>query len=290
MEGLGNSILEKATVYDRNGLMKAEIDNAIGLLRDFRVKFPFVENPDSIDSLGPDEIFKVNPDGVGEFFHYLEYRLKPLGHLTIHGSNVYYKIRLQIEDFKDLLRIAVDTKKSLAEKVDAPWEEISGLGGDKHIAKKIIFCFNYESSEVLSIFSTNHLKYFFNKIVDKPISPTKYFSLGDEYEYLTSELLEVKDNLPITQPWEIAYFSRFLYNNYPPPDTDEYATNKSGEGRRRNLVTKEQLELGEFVKLLGDLQRKGKMTGEQFRQNRELWMNLPQDRENLTQRLKTQLN
>ena len=115
-----NSILEKATAYDKNGLMKAEIDNTLDLLRDFRAKFPFAENPDSIDSLEPDKIFKVNPDGVGEFFHYLEYRLKPLGHLTIHGSNVYYKIRLQIEDFKDLLHIAVDKKRSLAEKVDAP--------------------------------------------------------------------------------------------------------------------------------------------------------------------------
>ena len=287
---MGDSILEKASAYDKNGLMKAEIDNAIGLLKDFRAEFPFAENPDSIDSLEPDKIFKVNPDGVGEFFHYLEYRLKPLGHLTIHGSNVYYKIRLQIEDFKDLLYIAVDKKKSLAEKVDAPWEEISGLGNDKHIAKKIIFCFNYESNEVLPIFSTSHLKHFVNKIVDKPSSPTKYYSLGEEYEYLTSELLKAKDNLPITQPWEITYFARFLYNNYPPPDRDEYVTNQSGERKPRNIVTKEQLELGEFVKLLGELQRKGKITGQQFRQNRELWMHQPQDRENLTQRLKTQLN
>ena len=143
---VSNLMLEKASSYDKNGLTKREIDNALVLLKEFRVKFPFAENPQSIDWLEPDKIFKLNPDEVGGFFRYLVYHLDPLGHLTITSSNVYRNIRLQINDFKYLLRAVVDKKKSLAEKVNAPWEKISGLGQDKPIAKKIIFCFNYEIS------------------------------------------------------------------------------------------------------------------------------------------------
>ena len=68
-----------------------------------------------------------------------------------------------------LLHVAVDRKKTLAEKVDAPWDQIKGLGRDRHIAKKIIFCFNYENGDVLPIFKTQDLEFFINKIVDKPI-------------------------------------------------------------------------------------------------------------------------
>jgi hypothetical protein len=283
-------MLEKASAYDKNGLMKREVDNALVLLKEFRVKFPFAENPQSIDTLEPDKILKINPDEVGEFFHYLEYYLKPLGHLTIHGSNVYHNIRMQIEDFKDLLHVAVDKKKSLAEKVDASWEKISGLGQDKHIAKKIIFCFNYESGKVLPIFSTPHLRHFVNRVVETPNNQTKYYSLGEEYAHYTSELLKAKNNLPVTQTWEITYFARFLYNTYPPPDREPAATNASGERKNPNIVTNEQLGLREFVKLLGELQTKGKITGQQFRENRELWMQQPNEREALTWRLKKLLN
>ena len=187
---LGNSLLEKASAFDRNGLIKAEIEKALLLLKDFRIKFPFSENPVSIDWLSPDDIFKETSSEVGEFFRYLEYYLEPLGHLTIQSSVVYRNIRTQLEDFKALLRVAVDKKKSLAEKVDARWETISRLGQDKQVAKKIVFCFNYESGKVVPIFSTAHLKFFVNKVVEKPSNPRKYYSLGEEYADLTSELIQ----------------------------------------------------------------------------------------------------
>lgn len=284
-------MLEKASAYDKNWLRKREIDNALMLLKEFRVKFPFAENPPSIDWLEPDKIFKSNPDEIGEFFRYLVYHLDPLGHITINSSNLYRNVRLQTDDFKYLLRVAVDKKKSLAEKVNASWEKIGGLGQDKQIAKKIIFCFNYESGKVLPIFSTPHLKYFVNKVVDKPSNPRKYYSLGEEYEQLTSELLNAKNNLPTTQLWEIAYFARFLYNTYPPPDKEAAPTNSSGERKTTKTETNEQLELRAFVKLLAELQTKGKITGQQFRENRELWMQQqPNDRDALASRLKQLLN
>ena len=42
-------MLDKASAYDKNGLMKREVDNALVLLKEFRVRFPFAENPQSID-------------------------------------------------------------------------------------------------------------------------------------------------------------------------------------------------------------------------------------------------
>jgi hypothetical protein len=286
---MDNSILDKASSYDKNGLNKKEIDNAVGCLKEFRRKFPFAENPASIDTLKPDDVFNENSLEVGEFFHYLEHYFKPLGYLPARDQSVYRCVRPQIEDFKSLLKVTVDKKKSLAQKVDAHWGKIKGLEEDKQVAKKIIFCFNYESGKVLPIFSTNHLKHFLGKVADKPSIPAKYYTLGEEYESLTSELLKAKDTLPATRGWEITYFARFLYENYPPPDREPAATDRFGERKKGNLVTREQLELGEFMHLLGELQKQGKITGQQFRENRELWVNQPQERNALTKRLKALL-
>jgi hypothetical protein len=287
---MDNSIIDKAIAYDKNGVNKKQVDNAISCLKEFRAKFPFTENPSSITTLKPDDIFKEPSDEVGEFFHYLEYYFKPLGHSTIRDSSLYRNIRVQIEDFKNLLYIVVDKNKSLAEKVDSNWGKIKGLGDDKQLAKKIAFCFNYEKCKGLPILSVSHLKHFLGKIVDKPSLSTKYYTQGEEYSCLTSELLKAKNNLLATQCWEITYFTKFLYENYPPPDREVAATNLFGERKSKNVVTRDQLELGEFVNLLGELQRKRKITGEQFRVNRELWINQPQERHSLIKRLKAQLN
>ena len=287
---MDNSIIDKANAYDQNGLNKKEADNAVGCLKEFRRKFPFAENPASIETLKTDDIFNENSGEVGEFFHYLEYYFKPLGHSPARDAAVYQSIRVQIADFKNLLKTVVDKKKTVAQKVDAPWGKIKGLGEDKQLAKKIVFCFNYESGIVLPIFSANHLKHFLGKIADKPNIPARYDTLGEEFEGLTSELLKAKKSLQATQGWEITYFATFLYQSYPPPDREKTAVDRYGARKTGNVVTKEQLELGEFMHLLGELQKQGKITGEQFRLNRELWVNQPQERNGLTKRLKAQLN
>ena len=171
--------------------------------------------------------------------------------------------------------------------MDAPWEKIGGMGQDKQLAKKIIFCFNFESSTVLPIFSNQHLRHFANRVVDEPSGQTKYLSMGQEYEHYTVELLKVKKNLPLTRGWDVVYFSRFLYKTYPPPDSEPIS---SGERKTGNVVTEEQLDMQSFMRLLGELQKQGKITGEQFRENRALWMNQPNEREGLSQRLKKLLN
>jgi len=82
-------MLERANAYDKNGLIKREVGNALESLKEFRVKFPFAENPQSIDWLDPDKIFKPDSNEIGEFFRYLVYFLNPIGHLTIENANVY---------------------------------------------------------------------------------------------------------------------------------------------------------------------------------------------------------
>ena len=128
-----NSIQEKANAFDKSGLIKREVDTALGLLKEFRKKFPFVENLRSIEWLDPDKLFKLTPDEVGEFFQFLEDYFRPLGYLTFGSSNAYRNARLQIGGFKNLLRTVVDSRKALAQKVDAPWEKIGGLGQDKQL-------------------------------------------------------------------------------------------------------------------------------------------------------------
>lgn len=284
------SLLEKVRVFDKNGVIKIEIDSAMRLLKDFRARYPFAENPESIETLDPNDIFREQSNEVGEFFHWLEYYLKPIGHLTLYGSNVYRQIRSQFEDFKELLHVTVDPEKSLAQKVDAPWDRIKGLGEDRHIAKKIIFCFNYEDGDVLPIFKTSHLEHFLHGIVDKPSFPAQYASLGETYEFLISELLGVKQNLLETQSWELPYFSRFLYDNYPPPQMDEPPIEITRRTKSDNEARNEQIQFGEFTKLLNELQRKGKISGEEYRNHGQFWRERPQDRESLVERLRMLLN
>lgn len=282
------SLLEKVRVFDKSGLIKIEIDTAMKSLRDFRARYPFAENPESIETLGPDDIFREQSDEVGEFFHWLEYYLKPIGHLALY-SNIYRQVRYQFEDFKELLYVAVDPEKTLAQKVDAPWDRIKGLGQDRHIAKKIIFCFNYEDRNVLPIFKTSHLQYFLNEVVEKPSFPAQYTGLGETYEFLTSELLGVKQNLPETRSWELPYFSRFLYYNYPPPLMDEPPDEKTGRAELDDVTRNEQVRFAEFTKLLNELQRKRKISGEDYRNYGQFWRERPQDRESLVERLRNLL-
>ena len=80
---MDNSILKKAGEFDKDGLVKAEIEKALVALKDFRAKFPFVEKPKSIDLLVPDDIFKVTPDEVGTFSVTLNIILNQLASHTI---------------------------------------------------------------------------------------------------------------------------------------------------------------------------------------------------------------
>lgn len=209
------SISEKVKEFDKSGEYRRDVDVALRLLKRFRQKYPFRDNPRYIDNLTADDLFKEKPPQIGDFFRWIEYKLKPLGHLSVYSS-VYRNARNQLEDFKALLRVVVNENKSLAEKVDAPWQRISRMGGDKHIAKKIIFCFN---DGVLPIFKTADLEHFFVQLVGKHKLPSSYdtMSLGEKYQFLTRGLLNVKKRFAETREWNNAYFMWFLYKMYSPP-------------------------------------------------------------------------
>ena len=275
-----SAVLEKASVYDKTGAIKREVEIEVGRLKELRQKYTFAENLRSIEWLDPDKLFKVNPDEVGEFFTLIETTLTTFGTTNLTSGNVYRNARIQIKDLKNLLRTAVDDRKSLAQKVDAPWERIGGFGPDKQLAKKIIYCFNYEKATMLPIFSNQHLRNFVYRTSDTAVPQNKYFSLGQEYEHYTVELIKAKNSLPLTKTWNTVYFARFLYEAYPQQDT-EVAT----EEKKSAAVTDEQLDMQGFVKLLGDLQKKRKITGEQFREYRDIWMQQSTERQELMNRL-----
>jgi hypothetical protein len=290
-----NQVQEKANLFDKAGLIRHETDKALASLKEFRQKFPFTENLREIEILNPDRLFRINPDDIGEFFQTLEDIFKPLKYPTAGNTNIYRNARLQINDFKLLLRTAVDSRKTLAQKVDTKWEKIGGIGEDKTLAMRIIYSFNYENKTSLPIFSIQHLRHFTNHTNNTLNEPAKYSSKGQEYEHYTAELLKNKNNLPATRGWDNLYFTRFLYETYPPPDNERTqitTTTAIGEEKKLvNQVTDEQLDMQGFVKLLCELQKQHKITGEEFRENRTTWMQLkPNDREVLVIRLKQRLN
>lgn len=289
---LNNSMLEKANAFDKDGQVKREVAKTIVLLKEFRAKFPFVESLREIEQLNPDRLFKVNPEGIGEFFSLLEGYLKELGSSGPISVDVCRNARLQLAEFKNLLRTTVDKSKSLAQKVDAPWEKIGGVGEDKDLALEIIFSFTCQSNAVLPVFNIEHLHHFANATANASTGQTQYHSIGQEYERYTAELVKTKNNQPLTRSWDVIYFTRFLYITYPPPLPESEPEEKVPEERKiENAATHEKEDLQGFLKLLAELQKQHKITGEQFRENREQWLRQkPNDRDVLVWQLKKLLN
>ena len=204
-----------------------EVKNAWKILEEFREKFPYRENPELIEKITPDDIY--NPGKEGYFLHYVEHKLKPLGHIHVPSDKPWRNARENIETFKDLLKIAVNDEKSLAEKIDAKWEKLKGWGEDKHYAKKLIFC--YFPEDTLPVFKTEHAEGFVKSIIEEGIeqvesnSKKKYgnsydnLSIGQKYEILTEILLSTKKKyLDDLKDFNNALFVKALYEVYPPSE------------------------------------------------------------------------
>ncbi len=283
---MNNSLLEQIGAFDKDGAFKTQIDQTMVLLQKFRTKYPFFEKPDSIDTLGADDIFNESAGNVGDFFHWIEFRLKEIGYLSHLYAELYRNIREHLEEFKDLLRIVVDKNKSIAEKVDAPWKEISGMGGDQHLAKKIIFCFNYETEDILPIFKTSDLDYFLDKIETNPILDNyPRLTLGEKYELLTSELTKNKEKIPQTKSWGPVYFSRFLYETFPPP-RDITSLEKKKKREKEGQIKQQQKAYAEFIDLLNELRKTNKISAEERRNLPKEWNSQKNRREQLSEELK----
>ena len=207
---------------------------ALRLLREFLARFPFSQDPSSIDGLKKSDVY--NPGSRDYFFYWVEHKLKPLGHIAVGSSKPFKNAAENLEVFKGLLRKVVDPKLSLSQKVDAEWEKIKGLGGDRHVAKKIIFLYNFD--DVMPIFKTEDLEYFVEKFkLDREGEakrifgkPYKELSVGQKFEVLNRLLLSFKSRIQEFKDWDNITFSKFLYTVFKPP-SPRLSTAYSVQGR-----------------------------------------------------------
>ena len=192
-----------------------EYDDMKKDFQDFLNLYPFKDHPERIDSLDPEDIF--NP-GNPSFLYYIEHRLRDFGNIRVGQSNFAYNARDQIDDFKMLLKTVIDDSISIADKVDAPWDKIKYWGGDRHIAKKIIFCYN--TDKVMPIYNTSDLEEYAALINENFDSQENNFgkdyddlTLGERFEYLNKVILKFKtENIP---DMDNVSFMHFLYRHYP---------------------------------------------------------------------------
>lgn len=207
---------QKAKTFKEN--FKEEYKDLEDIYDEFINLYPFKEHPEKIDSITSEDIY--NPGKKPYFLYYIERKLP--GSLRVGNANFAVNARNQIWKFKELLHIAVDDSVSIAEKVDAPWQDINYWGGDKHIAKKIIY--SYNPKKILPTFKTEHLEHFVKELIGKEFrtNPNKYkkpydnLSLGEKFEYLNDILINFKDNF-IDPEMDNLSFGWFLYD-YSHPD------------------------------------------------------------------------
>jgi hypothetical protein len=201
---------------------RSDLDIAWKNHAEFLKRYPFREHPELIDDLTPDSIYRRGAEDY--FFLWVEHKTRSLGAIFTYGGLVYPNAIANIDKFRSLLKIAVEDTKPLREKIDAPWEDIKGFGGDKLIAKKIIFL--YYPDKVIPIFKTDQLERMAENLavneeeLDKragELYKKRYsdLTLGERYELLNGILMEIKNNVEEFKNWDNAYFTRFLYSIYP---------------------------------------------------------------------------
>ncbi|HSV32259.1 MAG TPA: hypothetical protein VLH40_09610 [Atribacteraceae bacterium] len=213
------SLDEKLREFEKE--RKNYLTEAIGLYNEFIRRYSFREHPEKIDELTPEKIY--NPGAQDYFIIWIELKLRNLGRISV-GSSLYAEsARGNPEKFKQLLKVAIDPALNIAEKIDAPWESIRGFGGDKLVAKKIVFCYNPE--KMLPIFKTDHLEHFASCLQIDYIQGAhgKYgksynmLSTGQKCELLNGMLFAVfKYQETEAGIYETLLPARFLYETYPP--------------------------------------------------------------------------
>ena len=204
---------------------RKEVEKAWKIYREeFLKKFPFKEHPDRIDELEPEDLY--NPGKSKDyFFYYVEHKLKALGYIRL-GSAITWEMAINnLDKFKRLLKDVVSSKP-LHEKIDAPWESIPYWGGDKIVAKKIIFL--YDPENIAPIFKTEQAEHYVRQIgvtmeeLDR-ISREKFGSeyteltLGQRYQILNEILLQVKNSSAMLKELDNALFMRILSKAFPFP-------------------------------------------------------------------------
>lgn len=197
---------------------KPEVDKAWKKLDEFLKLFPFREKPEKINELTPEKIYTSG--NKNSFLYWPEFGLKDLG--RVGGYSAFYaeSARDNVEKFKELLRMIVNDTLSVDQKIDAHWEDIKWWGGDKLIAKKIIF--SYYPDRLMPIFKTEDLEYF-AKLLKIDFSKGAYdfgksyemLSVGQKFEILNKLFTKYKSSTPTFKNWDNLLFAKFLYENFP---------------------------------------------------------------------------
>jgi len=182
--------------------------------KEFLSLYPYKEHRENINSITPETIY--NPGKKPYFLYYIEFKLKEHGAIKVGTAQYAINAKKQIGTFKKLLKIVVEDSITIADKVDAPWEDIKYFGGDKIVAKKIIYCYNPQ--KVLPIYKTEHLEHF-AEIIDENYQiqankfrkPYNELSTGQKFEYLNELILKFKEEKIETEMDNFS-FSHLLYN------------------------------------------------------------------------------
>jgi len=214
-------VKEKAKAFDPNGKDKKKLKETLELVKKFNERYPWRFKPELIDSLTSKDLY--NPGHPGYFFHWIEHKLQAFGHIYVGHAGVWENAADCLNEFKSLLKIAVDDTKSLYQKIDATWGNIKMWGGDRIYAKKIVNCF-YPEIDIYA-FKTEDLERFCEavgisqSVIDNQ-SNSRYgevygeLTIGKKYEILNGLLLDFKNSLEETKDWHNTYFAHFLYSTF----------------------------------------------------------------------------
>jgi len=108
-------IKEKFEEFKKNEKIKKEINEALKNLEDFLTKFPFKNNPEKIDELTPDKIYKKGNKNT--FLYWILDGLEKLGGTRIRDKkNLTKEIKNKLDKFKSLLKEALKEDTSLSKK------------------------------------------------------------------------------------------------------------------------------------------------------------------------------
>ncbi len=219
-------------------ISKERVTTGFENLKKFLTYFPFRKNPEEINNLTENDLY--NPgyvDNKAYFFYWVEHKTRDLGRYSIGSSNVYMNALKDLTDFKLLLKRVVNNELPVHEKLDDKWDRISGFGGDRNIAKKILYL--YHSDKIIPIWKTEDLIQFCSSLnLIKIDSEFKSGDIGRQFEILNKALFDFKNK--IMPDKDNVYFSMLLYgffdlyvNFYQSGKNDEFTKNIKEEILRR---------------------------------------------------------
>ena len=215
--------------FEKDQSIKRHIEEGWKKHTEFLKCYPFREHPEQINNLSPQDIY--NP-GEKYFFDWIEHKLKALGHLSVGSAKVWENARDNVEILKELLKVVINDSLSISQKIDSHWEDIKGFGGDRHIAKKILFC--YYPEKIISAYKTEDLEdlaealnsEYREKSREKYKEEYDILSIGQKFELFNDLLFSFKNQHPKLKKMDNALFGNFLYKSYPISRILDKGTNK----------------------------------------------------------------